>query len=119
MIQANELMIGNWVLTEQGHYQLTGFDIYKSDENNLHGLQPIQLTEEILIKAGFDKKIGITYFNKSENNIYNQKYFIDKIEFNEFYFCIAGMGTISKITYLHQLQNLYFALTGEELNINL
>ena len=70
---------------------------------------PIQLTEEWLLKFGF-KEDGTRpdwCDLLSSYNIGN-----DKIQYlrNESWKCL-------KIRYVHQLQNLYFALTGQELTI--
>ena len=76
--------------------------------------EPIPLTDEWLLKFGFEK-LDIDLY-KIDN-----EYFI--LFFNETYYIadedwqnkkrIIGKGLI----YVHQLQNLYFALTGEELTI--
>lgn len=70
-------------------------------------LQPIPLTEEWLIKFGF-RLSGKWYYNK-------------RIELNiSLYYKNATYGsneeyTINYPSYVHQLQNLIFALRGEEL----
>lgn len=110
----NELRLGNYLLGydnnyftwDYGHYDLCSKGI-DADELGM----PIELTEEILLKCGFEfshitgdervfsnKKINLL-INTYDNNI---------IKFNVFI-----------IKHLHQLQNLYFALTGTELEIEL
>lgn len=93
-------------------------------------IDPIPLTEEILLKFGFDKG-KIDWFAK--------KYFTDcdecaevmKVDYNlsskrlAIYDAIEETDMVNilsypiytgkRINYVHQLQNLYFALTGEEL----
>lgn len=68
--------------------------------------QPIPLTEEWLVKLGFK-------FN-SDSNVYSiDNFFIYTEAYNKIiitYDCL-----MRSIGYVHQLQNLYFALTGEEL----
>ena len=106
-----ELRIGNWV-----EYPLIGFKKIRAGEDiddiSDNAGMPIPLSPEILEKAGFEKD-SVGYFN---NGIYCMKFNNNtcKWSFGEWY-----MGQFCEIKYLHQLQNLYFALTGEELNINL
>ena len=110
----NELRIGNWVncecldfeneciQLENIHPKGTIVDGYPY---SIKELKPIPLTEEWLLKFGFDKidfqfiKNGIKLF--PIRDLYYRGNFPIK----------------SDIKYVHQLQNLYFALTGEELII--
>ena len=110
MIKANELRIGNYYTNGIDFYEVIPPVIEKVFESERLWCNPIPLTEEILFKCGF------TRFGKS-------------FRLNTFEYCpisknlvIHGhggyyTGLILKIQYLHQLQNLYFALTGEELTI--
>lgn len=74
-------------------------------------VEPIPLTEEMLVRLGFKKSKGK-----------NLKEFIlgDFIIYTypetgiELYY---GVGFYIKIQYVHQLQNLYFTLTGTELTL--
>jgi len=78
----------------------------------VHRIEPIPLTEEILVNwCGFDRKIGYGFVN---NRIHGN--FFKSID--ETYFTYTYYNVRIKINHLHQLQNLYFALTGEELPIN-
>ena len=124
MIQANELRIGN--LVNFGDSTLiVDINVLKDlDVYNQHKIEPIPLTEEWLVKLGFEKRKDKTpkialdivcvwnkkqffFFYESKNNLI-------AIDFlNSDYF---GTKT-TEIQYVHQLQNLYFALTGEELTI--
>ena len=65
---------------------------------------PIRITEEWLLKFGFEKK-GDFWFVKSGIKIENR---------NNGFSYFRYLSEI-KILSVHQLQNLYFALTGEEL----
>ena len=74
--------------------------------------EPIPLTEEILLKCGFE------FFDNER--IFNN--FVIEDFHNGNYYFTAGEGIKlheKHIEYLHQLQNLYFSLTGEELNVKL
>ena len=71
-------------------------------------LEPIPLTSELLEKYGFEIVSG---------EVYRKGYFVlEKLQDdNEEVFQLNGYEIRPKITYLHQLQNIYFVLTGEEL----
>ena len=72
----------------------------------LKNIEPIPLTEEWLVKFGFEKEMFSNDFSFGdfELNFVN--------DFFEFYY---GKDNVIKIKSIHQLQNLYFALTNEEL----
>lgn len=71
---------------------------------------PIPLTEEILLKCGFDHDVDYMMSKKGLTICF------EKI--GDALMCFLECANI-EIKYLHQLQNLYFALTGEELEVNL
>ncbi len=118
MIQANELREGNWVIPM---YELQGedhdydygppvmFHWQNLFEAHKH-YKAIPITDEILIKCGFEKDSDGCY--KLLNCLY---YVVNKLQIAINYTPIINAPCES----LHQLQNLYFALTGNELNIDL
>lgn len=79
--------------------------------------EPIPLTEEWLLKFGFEKMstneywFGIIAKGKILHISLSGNVEIMGLNFNS-----IRLGDICK--YVHQLQNLYFALTGEELKFN-
>ena len=75
--------------------------------------EPIPITEEWLLKFGFEKIIGSNESNFT-NGFYNL--FVNSLGEVNFYFFKEG-DWYQKIDYVHQLQNLYFALTGSELTV--
>ena len=80
-------------------------------------LQPIELTEEWLLKFGF-KRVG-NYVGIG----FNPRMSIQFHDGNSAECDITQTGQMisfrhGHIKYVHQLQNLYFALTGEELTID-
>lgn len=106
MMNANELRLGNFVLEESKRVQLSEDDLeVLFAARNYADYEPIPLTPEILEKCGFEK--GEKGF-----------WFTGGIEYNLEKNLLEGFG-YCLIEYLHQLQNLYFALTGEELQITL
>jgi len=110
MIDATELRIGNLILFEDGSIiEVRG--IHPSGKNIHDGkkwievfrLNPIPLTEEWLLKFGF--KPFCNDWSKKALIIHTRKRgFVIK-------------RSIPIIKSVHQLQNLYFALTGTELTI--
>lgn len=75
-------------------------------------LKPIPLTVEWLDNLGFKYFVQRSRFEKRFSK--RQVFGIVK---NKDYYAADRYIHISKIEYVHQLQNLYFALTGEELKI--
>jgi hypothetical protein len=115
-MKANELRIWNFVTIGDGAFKTTIADlqIIEMSENNSY--QPIPLTEEWLSKMGF-KPVSYDFYKISIGHRITLEVSIkDKraILYNN-----AKMDFIDlKFTkYVHQLQNLYFALTGNELTI--
>lgn len=78
---------------------------------------PIPLTSEWLGRCGFTKQGDGSFYIQVGNTLY--------LEFDNDLSCSiipetwsgSAVYTFADISHLHQLQNLYFALTGEELTI--
>lgn len=116
-MKANEIRLGN--LFKCYNFDLTIGSINKEYVGHITNeggflitdLEPIPLTEEWLVKFGFEKRVGEIF-------MYHTWFYIDKecAGVSGWYF--RGIDAFkSKIEYVHQLQNLYFALTGEELTL--
>lgn len=130
MIQARELRIGNWVMSTEASEptQIYALGIVAQSQcevaQSIPKYEPIPLTEEWLLKFGF-KKITDTKWNYKVGQwrIY-QCNFIER-QINNFgvltYDYNGDVDGVANFSYgidsVHQLQNLYFALTGEELQI--
>lgn len=124
-MQAKELRIGNLVEDEYKRVQtIAGIEIDPFSEYSIDFVGeswahiskvfPIPLTEEWLIKFGFE--ISRTGFARKND------FQIGNITIEENYQYEYANGSIGKwilkdVKYVHQLQNLYFALTGEELTL--
>lgn len=87
-------------------------------------IHPIPLTEEILLKCGFERNMPedtFIIYNSFEFDIKSVNGINGQIQL--FVFNYGGIGALSDslchIKYLHQLQNLYFTLVGIELEIEL
>ena len=113
-MEANKLRIGNYINILCGNgidgreyktYQLTSFDIYKADESECFDIRPIPLTEEWLFKFSFEKCSCAGYKLSGKVNFHIEKDFTYK-------------GSSIKEMKVHELQNLYFALTKQELIIS-
>lgn len=120
MIDKKDLRIGNWVdiftdLNMAGKKSVRTGAIRDGAELDKKEFEGIPLTPEILEKCGFIK---------SETNEFyvNNALWLEATPLVTPIYC-DGTGFkryIGRhIKYVHQLQNLYYALTGEELEITL
>ena len=82
----------------------------------LEEYEPIPLTKEWLLKFGFDY---VRNTNEYHNRLINEgAYYLKPVgdAFNHWYLYHKKKMITTNIMYVHQLQNLYFALTNKELN---
>jgi hypothetical protein len=128
-MEVKELKIDNWI---KYNFKMQGWNDVQVCANDFHNgfrddkfvsinYKPIPLTEEWLLKFGFEKEMdGSLVLN-------NLAIFLDK-RFKENVYLMTIEGGIFgsevwnklhnlKLKHVHQLQNLYFALTNEELTI--
>lgn len=80
--------------------------------------KPIPLTKGWLLKFGFVKEeryYARGVHQRLFSGLMNLKF--DRL-LQMWVFSVGRYSDITRIEYVHQLQNLYFALTGEELTIN-
>jgi len=105
-MNANELRIGNYIDLYGSMAKLHPLDYEnRCDDFEFKDFKPIELNEEWLL--GFGIKFGWDNFDiEFLFNEYNLRYRYD----------IGSSAFITSIKYVHQLQNLYFSLTGKELN---
>lgn len=117
-MKANELRLGNWLysgLTEK-YFQVSADDILNIDKNKDEGLcTPIPLTEEWLLRFGFVKKDN--YFHIEHDYFGGYAYDLRNYCLTKCYPSGINEFHSSDIKHVHQLQNLYFALTGTELEL--
>ena len=112
-MKANELRIGNYILL-QGFTKPTQVWIIDTTEQSTRTkASPIPLTEEWLLKFGFVKKKGEVGYSKNKLSIYCGDTILSNENGRTYFKNFAILEESPK--YVHQLQNLYFALTGEEL----
>jgi hypothetical protein len=142
-MKAQELRIGNYVSPPVGcephigeitAINLDGYDCELIDDNyeeyvsisqfgKIRDLDPITLTEEWLLKFGFEKKESSSciVYHIGMNEVTHDWLFDltwlrrpELINAPNVPFYKNGRHSIY---YVHQLQNLYFALTGDELTM--
>lgn len=141
-IKASELMIGDYIMTpiQKGTvigkiveiddsypapdtYHITcdagGFRAgFVLDDNN-RGVEPIDITEEILQRSGFEKTQGSNYIsyeiNPYDGHIIEIAFYDSGIDV--FIRHICGRCHLRSIKYFHELQNIIRAITGKELTI--
>ena len=132
-MKTKDLRLGNLVYKDGEIYRIESLGYHKSespwknlvhsasgDDDNICEYEPIPLTEEWLLKFGFKK------YNDSKRYYleHQDKRFDYSIRYlHRKYICFAYCGSAGcklkpNIQYVHQLQNLYFVLTGDELEIN-
>jgi hypothetical protein len=129
-MKASELRLGN--LTSAGVVNEILQDCFyvhdgeSSLKSEWFDIQPIPITEEWLLKFGFkqnlDKWFEVNYFTdctlSAEKmgiliNLCSNRCAILDTDTDQ-----QSAMTANRIYYIHQLQNLYFALAGEELTIS-
>ena len=131
-MKAEELRIGNFVKADKDDYQGIVSAILSDELVEVtypsgvtaseypEELAPIPLTEDWLLRAGFRKQINkgfVTFHNYvCMTDFYLRESFKGGYYFG---FIINGrhyeFNDATNYEYVHQLQNLYFALTGDEL----
>lgn len=128
-MEIKELRIGNLVYLKNNmpsyFMSISGFNndiIYSNNPSlrtdrqiTIEDIEPIPLTEEWLFKFGYKKFLDMfTIYDE----FYLESIRAQYINKDGWHARIGNdMHTMCEIIYVHQLQNLYFALTGEELKI--
>lgn len=132
MIKANELRIGNLLNWEVDHVgggmsRVTNISEHEFEIESITGchprkdegtIEPILLTPEWLQRCGLKRKehsrvymVTLAYADSNYPCTLQQAS-------DGFQVCRSGIGAITApVEYLHQLQNLIYCLTGEELVI--
>jgi len=114
-MNAKELRIGNYCNVNDKIWKINPFDIvqldaFKHDKSYI----AIPLTEEWLLRFGF-VKTPTKYYIGELNDLCNRD--LDLVLTTNKNI-ISYQDYLHPIHYVHQLQNLYFVLTGEELKYN-
>ena len=117
MMKTSELRIGNWVdQPNEGVTKVTSIlnDLQIKTETGYVDkyCRSIPLTEEWLVRFGFEKPA---------HSWCGDKFHLSNWDKYPDCWCVAlnknNAILVDKLKHVHQLQNLYFALTGEELEL--
>ena len=110
-----ELRIGNYVYFNGEICTVAGYSHTFIHLNNckkgsiLEYIKPIPISDGLLLKFGFEKDDECNFLHvKKGIKLFTNTNYDDSYEF-----CFDGSCIVIK--HVHQLQNLFFALTGEEL----
>lgn len=125
MIDPREVRAGNWVLKITGtDRNAQSFFEYRSiapDEYYYTFASvcfPIKITTSILGKSGFTHELGDWYVNRPAEGIDDGLPFLRYHHADRCWY-LEKIKLWSQPLYVHQLQNLFFALCNEELPIQL
>lgn len=126
-MKSNELRIGNWyhfadndgiVYRRVKEIKLNEFGLFGDYDGVNFGIcQPIPLNEEWLVKFGFEYSAFYSNYKIKAGEYWNSIQFYEGEWNYNSDDSDAGCYYLTTIKHVHQLQNLYFALTGEELTI--
>lgn len=122
MIKSSELreLINNYWRFDNAQQPMSSWhekqDLLELLEEKLRPLPPTELTEEIIVQYGFEKKFDNTGPPINEQI---ESFALDGYEFMQdqtgaWFLCGYNWNT-KHFKYLHELKALYFALSGEEL----
>lgn len=138
-MKANELRIGNYVqinnpscyfnlkgilfkvvnINKNKNYSITvESELYEEYNQFIDYIDPILLTVDMLNIFGFSMKFVTDpqEFNPLREYTLGQ-FELLKFTDDKHFFYSSGKGFHTDIKYVHQLQNLYFSLTGKELEL--
>jgi hypothetical protein len=109
-MEVKDLRVGNYVHATTAGNQGEGLVVHSikdgRDIDNVHWYFPIELTEDWLLRFGFEKNITIGGYFFYLNGV--------RIDLIMGDFKLLGEDKCG-LVYVHQLQNLFFAHKGEEL----
>ena len=118
-MKAEELRIGNIIKFSESDeiflaYEImpSGFRVRNKNEDTWieeWQFEGIEITQDWLVKFGF-LKMNSTWWTCYKNTNFRMSISFD-LE-------LSGNWTGIRIKYVHQLQNLFYALTGEELSLS-
>lgn len=116
-MDVKELRIGNYLERPNGNIAHVTWGVIKDVEARYRTYTPIPITEEWLVKFGFvklpDREYLADQWGIGAHPLTDDYLLIIKSIDGEYFY----QTTIFQLKYIHSLQNLYFALTGEELTI--
>jgi len=115
-MKVNELRIGN-IINLGDRVVIVDLAVINRIGNAHYKTTPIPLTEEWLIKFGFEfKKYKLTTL--VSYTLKDLEFMFSDSELISVYIGLERIDNGSRINTVHLLQNLYYVRTGEELDIN-
>ena len=119
-----ELRIGNIFLEKFSQTEIRVLEllsneriIFEGDFKNDWQAEPIPISEEWLIKLGFEKTLDNEFTLRYDlKNDARFDYFLPRHKLKTFGLRFQGIAFFDTIKNVHQLQNFYFGITGKELS---
>jgi hypothetical protein len=125
-ITINEIRIGNWINGNGVDFQVYT-ETFADIESSYGVFKPIVLTEEWMKRYGFykmktyaKKRAGVSslgWFKENDFFFIIKKFEFDEDDDNVFKVTFHYGNTNLAISHVHTLQNLYYSLTFEELEL--
>ncbi len=126
-MKLQELRIGSLAQYDKQIYKITGLGGWRVSMKqegkgtcfaNIDVLKPIPLTEEWLFKFGFKTSDGpeSVFYSIEIDGVTKYKFEIGRTKGRDFLY-FETTGFIIQINNVHQLQNLFYTLTGKELTL--
>lgn len=120
-LQSKDLRIGNWYMSDlmiENIFQIEAEDILDIDKG-IVDYYAIPLNEDWLIGLGFFKRWvqDEMYYEKSIDGTDSIRVLKSDFSYGTYVFDKLAHCPQPNIPSVHELQNLYFALTGEELEL--
>jgi len=111
-MKANELRIGNVLKHKSGEFfKITGSDLSLLDiKEDISAILPIEITEKILLNCGF---VLMNQWFDYELALFRIGYIT-----NDEYFQFESNGKVIDIKSLHQLQNIVYFNSEQELDVS-
>lgn len=121
MVSTLDLRVGNWVIASDVIGRITSVSetevVFEGLENAVkqEDLHPVPLTKELLEKSGFRQLKQTDLFEKIPLEGFTYKLHAQRVMIFH-----PGDNTLchwlnTRIVFVHQLQNLYYCLTGREI----
>jgi hypothetical protein len=112
-MKPSDLRIGNLIYMPNGNVGKVGYEVIRAFVvlEPKPDYKPIELTEEYILRFGFEKFSGVGLFRIVNKDLTMSL----MIAFTGIHYTLSITAPSSPIKYVHQLQNIYFALVGEEL----
>jgi len=120
-MEAKGLMVGNYLKKDGITVKIDARSIFDMFNENPK-YEPIPLTEEWLLKSGFNNlnygyELAIELDRLLQLVVSNGDYYPQLIQLPEMSGLDSQVVSLNSINYIHELQNLWYVLTGKELTI--